>query len=57
MKMDNYLRQTKIVISWELHMSKTRADIDGMFYVAILKSAIGKCVCMTSDFVKFITLT
>ena len=40
----SYLRQNKIVISWELHMSKTLRDLDGMFYVALLKSAIGNCV-------------
>jgi len=53
---DNYLRQTKIVVYWDLHVSKTFRDLDGIFYVALLKSAIGKCVCMMSGFVKFITL-
>lgn len=52
----NYLRQNKIVISWELHVSKILRDLGGIFYVAPLKAAIGKFVCMMSGFVKFITL-
>ena len=52
----NYLRQTKGVISWEFCLSKTLRDLDGIFCVALLKSAIGKCVCVMSGFVKFMIL-